>query len=472
LTYDERKFMKMKFDNNKPDLSTLWFVKLRWIAISAFLMFLLVAKVGFDMPIFLIPNLIVLFSLILINLTTSIYIQKIKNSTRTFFISQGQLNIIQIIIDLILLSIILHYSGSIENPFIAVYLLHIVLAAIILPIRESFIITIIANLLLGSLVILEYKEIIPHYQPIGFESYNLYQNINFILLTGLVFAIMSFVILYFTSSITKQLRENQIKLNELLNQFLEKDQNNYKYILNLLINIKSRYNTIVTGNVNLKSASSNTIPVSLQKSYEFSSFLDKLKKLTELRLNNSLEKEKISFKELLIDILNLLRNGDLLIPPSENITDNFYTAAMKLKLNLSDGIERNIPLTYAIDKNLKTIYGNKESLQIMIYQILHNAIKFNSASGQIYFKAKAINNKLRIEIYDTGRGIIKNEQHKVFEDFFKGNPDGNFNEDASGLGLTLVNEIVKKHSGRIWLDSKKGKGTKFNLELPILATDN
>lgn len=462
----------MKFDNNKPDLSTLWFVKLRWIAISAYLMFLLIAKVGFAIPIILVPNLIVLISLILINLATTLYIQKIKKSTKIFHISQGQLNIIQIIIDLILLSFILHYSGSIENPFIAVYLLHIVLAAIILPIKESFIITIIANVLLGSLVILEYKEIIPHYQPIGFKSYNLYQNINFILLTGLVFAIMSFVILYFTSSITKQLRENQIKLNDILNQFLEKDQVNNKYILNLLINIKKRYDTMVTGNVNLKSVSSHTIPVSFQKSYEFNSFLEKLKKLTELRLSNSLEKEKITFKEFLLEIFNLLRNGELPSQHSENITDNFYTAAIKLNLNLSDGIERNIPLTYALDKNLKTIYGNKESLQIMIYQILHNAIKFNSVNGQIYFKAKVINQKLRIEIYDTGRGIIKNEQNKVFEDFFKGNPDDNFNEDASGLGLTLVNEIVKKHNGRIWLDSKKGKGTKFNLELPILPDDN
>ena len=78
--------MKMKFYNNKPDLSTLWFVKLRWIAISAFLMFLLIAIVGFDMPIVLVPNLIVLFSLILINLATTIYIQKIKKSTKTFFI--------------------------------------------------------------------------------------------------------------------------------------------------------------------------------------------------------------------------------------------------------------------------------------------------------------------------------------------------------------------------------------------------
>ena len=104
----KRKCMKMKFDSNKPDVSALWFVKLRWIAISAFLMFLLIAKIGFNMSIILLPNLIVLFALILINLLTTIYIQIIKKSTKTFFITQGRLNIIQIIIDLILLSIILH----------------------------------------------------------------------------------------------------------------------------------------------------------------------------------------------------------------------------------------------------------------------------------------------------------------------------------------------------------------------------
>lgn len=464
--------MKMKFDSNKPDVSALWFVKLRWIAISAFLMFLLIAKVGFNMSIILLPNLIVLFALILINLLTSIYIQIVTKSTKTFFISQGRLNIIQIIIDLILLSIILHYSGSIENPFIAVYLLHIVLAAIILPIRESLVITIIANVFLSTLVILEYKGILPHFPPIGFRSYSLFQNLNFILLTGLVFTIMSFVILYFTSSITRQIRENQIKLNEIMSLFQEKDKNNNRYILNLLMNIRKRFELAVSENIILKSEDSKSIQFSAQKSYEFNSFLDKLKILTELRLNYSLEKEKISFKELVIDILNLFRKEESHLASTEKISDNFYTDSMKLKLNLSEGIKRSIPLTYVMDKNLKFIFGNRKSLHIMIYQILHNAIKFNSSEGQIYFKAKAINNKMKIEIYDTGKGIIKNEQNLVFQDFFKSNQNDSFNEDADGLGLALVNEIVKKHGGRIWLDSKKGKGTKFNLEIPILTIEN
>ena len=462
----------MKFDSNKPDVSALWFVKLRWIAISSFLMFLLIAKIGFNMSIVLLPNLIVLCVLILLNLLTTIYIQTIKKSTKTFFISQGRLNIIQIIIDLILLSIILHYSGSIENPFIAVYLLHIVLAAMILPIRESLVITIIANVFLGILVILEYKGILPHFPPIGFKSYNLFQNINFILLTGLVFTIMSFVILYFTSSITRQLRENQIKLNEIMSLIQEKDKNNNRYILNLLMNIRKRFDLAISENNKLKSEDSKAIQCSTQKSYEFNSFFDKLKILTELRLNNSLEKEKISFKELVIDILNLFRKEESNLASTEKISDNFYTDSKKLKINLSEGIERSVPLTYAMDKNLKFIFGNKKSLQIMIYQILHNAIKFNSSEGQIYLKAKAMNNKMKIEIYDTGKGIIKNEQNLVFQDFFKSNHNDSFNEDADGLGLALVNEIVKKHNGKIWLDSKKGKGTKFNLELPILTIEN
>jgi signal transduction histidine kinase len=283
---------------------------------------------------------------------------------------------------------------------------------------------------------------------------------------------MSFVILYFTSSITRQLRENQIKLNEIMSLFQEKDKNNNRYILNLLMNIRKRFELAVSENIILKSEDLKSIQFSAQKSYEFNSFLDKLKILTELRLNNSLEKEKISFKELVIDILNLFRKEESHLASTEKISDNFYTDSMKLKLNLSEGIKRSIPLTYAMDKNLKFIFGNRKSLHIMIYQILHNAIKFNSSEGQIYFKAKAINNKMKIEIYDTGKGIIKNEQNLVFQDFFKSNQNDSFNEDADGLGLALVNEIVKKHGGRIWLDSKKGKGTKFNLEIPILTIEN
>lgn len=321
--------MKIKFENT-TDLSALWFVKLRWIAISAFLMFLLIAKVGFNMSVILIPNLIVLFILVFNNILTTVYLQKITTSTKTYFISQKRIINIQIISDLILLAIILHYSGSIENPFIAVYLLHIVLAAIILPIKEGFMITIIANLLLGSLVILEYREIIPHHQPIGFESYNLYQNIRFILLTGLVFTIMSFVILYFTSSITKQLRENQIKLNDLMNQFQEQSQDTNKYILNLLKKIGNRYNSVIAENNNLKSGNSVTIPVSYQKSYEFNLFLDKMKKLTELRLISPLKREKVNFRELIIETLNLLSSTDLKLPSSEKITDNFNTGNSRL----------------------------------------------------------------------------------------------------------------------------------------------
>ena len=87
--------------------------------------------------------------------------------------------------------------------------------------------------------------------------------------------------------------------------------------------------------------------------------------------------------------------------------------------------------------------------------------------GLIEIKIDANENELLIEFSDNGVGIPENLQAKVFEMFYRGNADSK----GSGLGLYIVQRVIKKLNGNIALTSKVGEFTKFNISLPLITND-
>jgi signal transduction histidine kinase len=119
-----------------------------------------------------------------------------------------------------------------------------------------------------------------------------------------------------------------------------------------------------------------------------------------------------------------------------------------------------------LEPRLPSIRGDHDRLQQVIQNLLNNAMKFTS-EGSIGLQAAAHGDQLRIEVWDTGVGIAAQDQERVFEKFqqvgdtLTGKPKG------TGLGLTIVRDIVAHHGGRLQLDSEPGRGSRFTIVLPI-----
>lgn len=112
------------------------------------------------------------------------------------------------------------------------------------------------------------------------------------------------------------------------------------------------------------------------------------------------------------------------------------------------------------------IEADRELLQQVWQNLLHNSIKFTPAGGCIRLLLTSRGKKVQVCVEDTGIGLSEVDQIRVFERFYKADPSRHRGVGGSGLGLAIVKQIVDLHSGEIDLQSEVGKGTKVCINLP------
>lgn len=99
--------------------------------------------------------------------------------------------------------------------------------------------------------------------------------------------------------------------------------------------------------------------------------------------------------------------------------------------------------------------------------LLHNAIKFSPANSDINIRLKEQKNTVLLSVADNGIGIPEDIQDKIFSEGPEASRTGTAGEESHGLGLSISRKIVEEHNGRLWFESKEGKGSTFFVELPL-----
>ncbi|MGG0730603.1 sensor histidine kinase [Bacillus paramycoides] len=112
------------------------------------------------------------------------------------------------------------------------------------------------------------------------------------------------------------------------------------------------------------------------------------------------------------------------------------------------------------------IYGDKNLLHQVWTNVFTNSIKFTESGKSISFEAEENELEWRIAITDRGCGIPKEEIKRIFDRFYKVDSARNRNIKGSGLGLSIVKEIIELHEGAITVESELGRGTTFTIYLP------
>lgn len=128
--------------------------------------------------------------------------------------------------------------------------------------------------------------------------------------------------------------------------------------------------------------------------------------------------------------------------------------------------EKNVTIETALEKE-SMILADKDRLVEVMENLLSNAIKFNREGGNIKVFTKKVNDKLHISISDTGYGIPKDKQNKVFQKFFRIRTKETAGIAGTGLGLFVVRMLIEKMKGKISFTSEEGKGTTFTFILPL-----
>jgi len=128
--------------------------------------------------------------------------------------------------------------------------------------------------------------------------------------------------------------------------------------------------------------------------------------------------------------------------------------------------ENGIQVGLVADPGVDVVEGDERRIKQVIFNLLSNAVKFTPAGGAVDVSASQVNGEVRISVADTGPGIASEDHDRIFEEFQQ-TDIGVAQRDGTGLGLTLSKRLVELHGGRIWLESKLGKGSTFVFTLPV-----
>ncbi len=147
------------------------------------------------------------------------------------------------------------------------------------------------------------------------------------------------------------------------------------------------------------------------------------------------------------------------------------------EFNLSDTILQNIEIINqrALQKGItiinevpatERIYADEKMIDTIFRNLLSNAVKFTGGGGRVFIKSEqSDNNIITITVEDTGIGIPENDIKKLFKTEEKVSTVGTEGESSTGLGLLLCREFIERNGGKIWVESEKGKGSKFTFTL-------
>jgi len=425
-----------------------WFIRIRWVALVILLFSNYAVKHLFNVSIQDVSIYILSVVLLFLNILHTIYLKQITKKESTIVILGIKKEIhFQIITDLIVLTLIIHYSGGIENPLILFYFLHMIIASSIFSTRVNYLYVAFTIILAASMALLECYSVIPHYPLIGFANHDLYKNTLYVFGTGFVFTCTSIIVVSLSHMIISRSiksEEAYVKSNiELEN----KDKLKNEYVLRVTHDIKGHLAAILSCIEVIRTRIAGPLNEeqeefanrAFERTELLSGFVKNLLNLTKKRLKHDNEFEEYLFKDLINKVLVPIQ----ILARDKSLDFNIY-----------------------IDKSIQVITGNPFTIEELYSNLLLNAIKYTPPNGHISLNIKNRFNHIITEISDSGIGIPKEELSKVFDEFYRASNVPKDIKTGSGLGLSIVKQIVENHNGKISVSSELGIWTKFTIILP------
>jgi signal transduction histidine kinase len=118
-------------------------------------------------------------------------------------------------------------------------------------------------------------------------------------------------------------------------------------------------------------------------------------------------------------------------------------------------------------RKLPDVAADPGQLRQVLANLVDNAVKYSPGGGTVTVAVARRGDQLRFSISDPGIGIPAAEQRRIFEKFYRLDPDMTHGVGGTGLGLYICRELVRRVGGRIWVESKEGDGSTFFVELPV-----
>ncbi len=137
------------------------------------------------------------------------------------------------------------------------------------------------------------------------------------------------------------------------------------------------------------------------------------------------------------------------------------------------GSEKSVSIEKEVQEKLPHVMGDPERIYRIFDNLLDNAYQYNMPDGRILVRLQKVGDEIQVDVQDSGLGINPAEKERLFERFFRGQSPLVMGVAGSGLGLSIVNNLVQMQNGRIWVESTgiPGEGSKFSFTLPVYSSE-
>jgi signal transduction histidine kinase len=442
------------------------FVKMRWLVVLGIIAVTLFSKYVFNISFNIFPVFILCSFILAYNLWMYLWSRRLSRVENEIVIRQAQISgYVQVLLDLGILTVLLHYTGGVTNPFVFVYVIHTTAASILLTNRRAYELTTIAVGMAAALAFLEYSGVIGHVSLTGFIPVNIYQQLNYVTSIIVTLALLAYTSTYISTAVAGELRQQHLKVNQLRDQLQEEDKRELQRFSGEVARLKDEQTRFIRLlNVVTHDLQAPLVAVQSCVSYVLDGYAGEVSD----EQKDWLQRGSRRIEGLLVLITDLLD-----IPRIELGQLKKEMAEVSLNEVVSNALEgleitaqkKGLQLSVELPKKSPVIYGAGRRLQQVIINLISNAINYTK-EGSIHIKLAENEAEIRVDISDTGIGVPEKDIPRLFDEFYRGS---NVESKGSGLGLSISKRIIAAHGGKIWVESPNpatGKGSDFVFTIP------
>jgi len=427
-----------------------WFAEVRWVAGLTALVFMAMAWYVFDVRFAIRTAVMAVFALFFYNAFFSLSARSLYQSQRAGKRWIRTLAHGQVVCDLLAVALLVHGIGGVENHFIILFILPVIVASEFFSKRTAYGYATLAAVLVNLIGWVEYmypevREPLrvlvssepPRYEPL--VAHGAAQHALFVVQVCFAISFAVYATVFVVSSIATRLREREEQLEATYDELHELE--------------------LVKSNFMRKTSHELRAPVGAVQSLLKAAMHQMPSEVKGRDLVGRAVRRTENMLDLIDDLLHYSRLRTAAVEKKFEPVE--LAAIVRLVAELFRPPAEEKGLRFEIQADPATVTGAPDGLTDLVTNLVSNAMRYTPAGGTVTVQTGVAVGAARLVVADTGIGIPPDELPHIFDEFFRGRVAKETVAHGTGLGMAIVKRIVEMHHGRINVESEPGKGTRF-----------
>jgi len=460
----ERHAMDLTLTERELASRLSWFIAIRWFAGAATFILLQVARnvfgIRFDDPG---PVLAAIVVLLLYNAGIAVAVKALRSRGALSRKSIHLLAHVQVVCDLLLLAVIWHFTGAVENAFGIFFIFPMVWASELLSRRNAYLYAVLGAVLLNAVAWGEFAGVLPHEHLVretaaGGPAHEfirdvVYRDWHRVFMVTFSLSIALFVTVFLAATVSDRLRmrENQLaeayrsckSLDILKSQFMRKASHELRAPLAATHTLLRTVLAGLTGKVDPRQV--DMIQRACERTDSLMDLINDLLRYSRLEAEagTRVPRRPVQFADV------VRRTVELLSPSAE-----------------AGGVRLDTQIRPAV------VLADDEGLTELATNLVSNAIRYSPGGGAVDVRLDTLAGRAVFRVQDHGIGIAPEDLPFVFDEFFRSEAAKEAVQHGTGMGLAIVKRLVDSYDGSIDVASEPARGTTFTVRLPLAPPES